>query len=81
MDGGLSQDEINALLGGIGNDGGSGEAVLTESEKDVLGEVSNISMGSAATALFTLLNQRVNITTPQVSYTTWDELIAKYPAP
>jgi len=81
MDGGLSQDEINALLNGIGNDGGSGEAVLTESEKDVLGEVSNISMGSAATALFTLLNQRVNITTPQVSYTTWDELIAKYPAP
>lgn len=81
MDGGLSQDEINALLGGIGQDGGAGEATLTESEKDVLGEVSNISMGSAATALFTLLNQRVNITTPQVSYTTWDELIARYPAP
>jgi flagellar motor switch protein FliN/FliY len=82
MDGGLSQDEINALLNGIdsGSDSGGG-AVLTESEKDVLGEVSNISMGSAATALFTLLNQRVNITTPQVSYTTWDELITNYPAP
>ena len=80
MDGGLSQDEINALLNGL-DSGSGGETVLTDSEKDVLGEVSNISMGSAATALFTLLNQRVNITTPQVSFTTWDELIANYPAP
>ena len=52
MDGGLSQDEINALLNGL-DSGSGGETVLTDSEKDVLGEVSNISMGSAATALFT----------------------------
>jgi len=82
MDGMLSQDEINALLNGIGSGGSDTAAeVLTESEKDVIGEVSNISMGSAATALFTLLNQRVNITTPQVSYTSWDDLIVEYPAP
>lgn len=82
MDGMLSQDEINALLNGIGSGGSDTAAeVLTESEKDVIGEVSNISMGSAATALFTLLNQRVNITTPQVSFTSWDDLIVEYPAP
>lgn len=40
---------------------------LSLKEQDVLGEVSNISMGTAATTLFTILNNRkVSITTPHV---------------
>lgn len=33
---------------------------------DAIGEIMNISLGSSATAISDLLNQRVNITTPQV---------------
>ncbi|MGG2015794.1 flagellar motor switch protein [Bacillus sp. S10(2024)] len=40
--------------------------VLTQEEKDVLGEIANISIGSASTVLSTLLNQPVNISTPNV---------------
>ncbi len=97
MDGMLSQDEINALLSGLTESvesdsvpdlsgdvfgsADSGRAYLSEEEKDVIGEVSNICMGSAATALFSILNHRVNITTPRVSYSTWDELLKNYEAP
>ena len=74
MDGMLSQDEINALLSGANLDDGADAAAsttdetLTDEQKDAIGEVSNISMGTAATTLSTLLNQPVNITTPQVTY-------------
>ena len=40
--------------------------VLTQEEKDVIGEIANISIGSASTVLSTLLNQPVTISTPQV---------------
>lgn len=92
MDGMLSQDEINALLSGL-TDTAEPEPIeddvsiinnnlyLSDEEKDVIGEVSNICMGSAATALFSILNHRVNITTPKVSYSTWDELLKNYEAP
>ena len=40
--------------------------LLTQEEKDVLGEIANISIGSASTVLSTLLNQRVSISTPNV---------------
>lgn len=40
--------------------------ILTEMEQDVIGEVMNISLGSSATSLSTLLNQRVEITVPKV---------------
>ena len=43
------------------------EALLTDTEKDAIGEIGNISMGSAATTLFSLVNRKVNITTPVVS--------------
>src|SRR5699024_9258727 len=33
---------------------------------DMMGEIANISFGSASTVLSTLLNQTVNITTPHV---------------
>jgi len=54
---------------------------LNDVEKDAVGEVSNISMGTAATTLFSLVNQKVNITTPVVTYTTWDDLIKDYDRP
>ncbi|QWG85391.1 flagellar motor switch protein [Bacillus mycoides] len=39
---------------------------LTQEEKDVLGEIANISIGSASTVLSMLLNQPVTISTPNV---------------
>ncbi len=89
MDGMLSQEEINALLGSMdaGNDVSSTPENTTESDKlspkecDALGEISNISMGTAATTLSILVNNRVVITTPQISYVTVDELAGQYDAP
>ena len=52
------------------------DASLTDVEKDAIGEVANISMGTSATTLYSLVNRKVNITTPIVSLTTWDELQA-----
>ena len=87
MDGMLSQEEINALLNNMNTPSGdsmpaaaSGDS-LSDNEKDAIGEISNISMGTAATTLSALLNQKVNITTPQVSYSTWDNLMTEYQAP
>lgn len=80
----LSQDEIDALLGGGGSssDSASGSAAgLTNDEKDALGEVGNISMGTAATTLFTLLGQKVTITTPQVFETTLEEMAQNFISP
>ncbi len=100
MDGMLSQDEINALLSGMGSGGDDTETTdtatvtdtpdnnsaedsftLTESEKDAVGEISNISMGTAATTLSSLLSQKVNITTPKVEVATWDDLSREYDRP
>ena len=100
MDGMLSQDEINALLSGMGSGGDNAESTgtatvtdtpdnnsaedsftLTESEKDAVGEISNISMGTAATTLSSLLSQKVNITTPKVEVATWDDLSREYDRP
>lgn len=84
MDGMLSQEEINALLGGADNDGSAASdsvMQLDDAEKDAVGEVSNICMGTAATTLSTLLNNRVVITTPSVSITNMDSLSEKYDRP
>lgn len=58
----LSQDEIDALLRGdsVTNDSPEldVEKYLSDIEKDTLGEIGNISFGSSATALSTLLNQK-----------------------
>lgn len=48
--------------------------VLSDIEKDAIGEISNISMGTAATTLNALVGQSVNITTPTVSYSVWSDL-------
>ncbi len=97
MDGMLSQDEINALLSGMDTSGGvtdapapdytagaadSGESqLLNETEKDAIGEVANISMGTSATTLYSLVNRKVNITTPVVTLANWDNVIEDYEKP
>lgn len=45
------------------------QAELTPKEKDALGEIGNISMGSAATTLSQLMDKRVYITSPEVAIT------------
>ncbi len=70
----LSQEEIDALLGGGPSTSAESEGQLTAEEADAIGEIGNISMGTAATTLFTLLNKKVTITTPQVSETTMEKL-------
>jgi flagellar motor switch protein FliN/FliY len=89
----LSQDEINSLL----DDDDENEEetnqetpetteeeienTLSDMEKDAIGEVANISMGSAATALYGLLNQKVEITTPRVEVKKLDDLVKDYARP
>ena len=58
-----------------------GDELLTDVEKDAIGEVANISMGSSATSLYSLVNRKVDISTPVVSLTTWDKLIEEYEKP
>lgn len=44
----------------------SDNALFSEMEFDTIGEILNISMGSAATAISSMLDRRVDITTPKV---------------
>ncbi len=86
MDGMLSQEEIDALTGGNSatskaDSGSSSEHTLTAAERDAVGEIANINMGTAATTLSTLLNHKVTITTPRVSYVTMNELSEQYDRP
>ena len=92
MDGMLSQDEINALLNGVDLSADSGAADtatataaagedLTDIEKDAIGEVANISMGTSATTLFSLVNRKVNITTPVVEMCNWQDVLNDYERP
>ncbi len=79
----LSQAEIDALLNDnmdIDNEA-EGKEDFTADEIDALGEIGNISMGTSATTLYTLLGQKVIITTPKVSVTDWDTLANEYPIP
>lgn len=81
MDGMLSQEEIDALTGGSPAADETAEQALTDAERDAVGEIANINMGTAATTLSTLLNTKVTITTPRVSYVTLDDLSAQYDRP
>ncbi|SDB10440.1 flagellar motor switch phosphatase FliY [Eubacterium oxidoreducens] len=91
MDGVLSQEEINALLNQAGSEDSTGASdaseaaedgnVLTESDRDAIGEVANISMGTAATTLFSLVNRKVEISTPVVTECTWDDIVDQYERP
>lgn len=85
----LSQDEIDALLKANNLVDEEEEAdseihvenFLSAFEQDALGEIGNISFGTAATALSTLLNQKVDITTPTVSIVESDQLDKEFPIP
>ena len=71
-------DAYNAALAESGDDE---DALLSEVEKDAIGEVANISMGSSATTLYSLVNRKVNITTPVVSLAKWKNLLDEYEKP
>ncbi|AJY76577.1 flagellar motor switch phosphatase FliY [Paenibacillus beijingensis] len=86
----LSQEEIDALLRQTSEDNDSGSEAaadsqigtyLTPIEQDALGEIGNITFGSAATALSTLLGKKVDITTPQVTIVKRDKLDVEFPRP
>lgn len=80
MDGVLSKEEINALLSEPESKGSS-VLTLTGAEKDAIGEISNISMGTAATTLFSLVNRKVEISTPVVSFARWQDIVDAYERP
>lgn len=89
----LTQEEIDLLTSAQPTDGvTTSEAqpvtpaipedeVISAVEKDALGEVGNISMGSASTTLSELLGQKVNITSPRVSVTNKKELLDNFHVP
>lgn len=83
MDGMLSQEEIEALLNGAGDEQpqSAGADELSDVEKDAVGEIANICMGSAATTLSTLVNSKVLITTPTVSVVTLNDISSKFGRP
>lgn len=87
----LSQEEIDALLSGT-MDAGSDEikesplassstVQLSDIEIDAMGEIANISMGTAATTLSQLVGKRVEITAPKVDVTTAKKIMEEYPVP
>lgn len=78
----LSQEEIDSLLnGGEAPKTTSDKNVFNDIEKDLLGEVGNISMGSAATALSTIIGKKVNITTPTIKVSTLNEIKKGFETP
>lgn len=79
MDGVLSQEEISALMNN--SDDANQNDLLTDAEKDAIGEIGNISMGTAATTLFSLVNRKVDISTPVVSFATWNDICDAYEKP
>ena len=82
MDGTMSQEEINALLNSpAASDEEEHKNLLSEREIDAIGEIGNISMGTAATTLFSLVNRKVEISTPRVSYAEWDDVCEAYEKP
>ncbi|HOQ39369.1 MAG TPA: flagellar motor switch phosphatase FliY [Fervidobacterium sp.] len=62
----VSQEELDALLGQVES--------LTDIEKDMIGEIGNIILGSGATALSTILGRKVDISIPGVEVMTLGEL-------
>lgn len=78
----LSQEEIDSLLNGGEAPKTTGDKnIFNDIEKDLLGEVGNISMGSAATALSTIIGKKVNITTPTIKVSTLNEIKKGFETP
>ncbi|WP_096199370.1 flagellar motor switch phosphatase FliY [Bacillus sp. FJAT-45350] len=81
---GSDDDDDNEVEDNEDSSGGPSlnvEDYISPIEQDALGEIGNISFGSAATALSTLLNQKVDITTPQVSIIERRLLEDEFPQP
>jgi flagellar motor switch protein FliN/FliY len=51
---------------------------FSKEEADIIGEVSNISIGSSATAMNVMLGQPITITTPDVRLVKKDEILDDY---
>ncbi len=64
-----------------GEKGTIDESLLTPDERDAIGEIANISMGSSATTLYSLVNRKVNITTPVVEIADWEMVVGNYERP
>ena len=83
----MNQEEIDALLRGQHNPSEPSHPEpeihdqLSSTEQDTLAEISNISMGSAATALSMLVNKKVRITVPSVYISTPQMLKESSPVP
>ena len=81
-DSGMGAMDVGASMASAPVGGGIiDESLLNDTEKDAIGEVANISMGSSATTLYSLVNQKVNITTPQVELANWENVISNYERP
>ena len=81
-----SSEEVTEVPSSTPSETGDGqvafaEELLNDVEKDAIGEVANISMGSSATTLYSLVNRKVNITTPVVQIATWNNLLEDYERP
>jgi flagellar motor switch protein FliN/FliY len=85
----LSQEEIDALMNDNDKDDdnsaeentAANNQGLSNEEIDVIGEINNIAMGSSATALSTLLDEKVSITTPEVEDMSFQAVIEEYDKP
>ena len=80
QDSSTAENNNSGYMNNVAPTVGDGEE-LTDVEKDAIGEVANISMGSSATTLYSLVNRKVNITTPVVTLATWDTLLDTYEKP
>ncbi|AEE91380.1 Flagellar motor switch phosphatase FliY [Tepidanaerobacter acetatoxydans Re1] len=72
----LSSEEIKELMNGAAEN-----VQITREEMDALGEIGNISIGTSATTLYSLLRNKVVITTPKVYITNIKKLKEAYPIP
>lgn len=85
-DGIMSQEELDALLNAYSAPQPTSDPLdinvyLSSLEQDALAEIGNISMGSAATALSTLVNRKVRITVPTLYMSTPLAITKSYPEP
>ena len=78
-DGDASASETQAAVPSAG--GVIDESLLNDIDRDAIGEVANISMGTSATTLYSLVNRKVNITTPVVTLADWSNVITDYERP
>jgi len=74
----LSSEELRELTKGLSEFENN---QMTREEIDTLGEIGNISIGTSATTLYSLLRNKVTITTPRVFITSIQKLKEAHPIP